>query len=108
MLGAFAIPANVHNTLAVQVVESLTAAVPLTDAGTEEGLLAYVVRGEAPIPCLGFSVGTAIAITVITVILGQFAIAILLRTLRWRRIAMAAGRVGSGSDLRRSHTRFRR
>jgi uncharacterized membrane protein YbhN (UPF0104 family) len=88
LLLAFGVPASLHNALLVQVTQSLATLLPLTPAGigTEQALLAYVLRGEAPTSALlSFSVGMRIVVGIANVALGFAAIALILRTLRWRR-----------------------
>jgi uncharacterized membrane protein YbhN (UPF0104 family) len=87
-LAAFGLVANLHNALLVQVTQSLSTILPLTPAGigTEQALLLYVFRGDAPISAvLSFSVGMKIVLIVANVIVGFTAVALMLRTLRWRR-----------------------
>jgi uncharacterized membrane protein YbhN (UPF0104 family) len=84
---AFGIPATVVNAMLAQVSSSLSTILPLTPAGigTEQALLAYVLRGEAPTSALlSFSVGMRIVTGVANVAIGFAAIAVILRTLRWR------------------------
>jgi uncharacterized membrane protein YbhN (UPF0104 family) len=86
-LRAFGIAANVENALLVQVTQSLASILPLTPSGigTEQALLAYVLRGEAPTTALlSFSVGMRLVLIVVNVAIGFAAIALMLRTLRWR------------------------
>lgn len=87
-LRAFHVPATVYNSFLVQVVASLSTVLPLTPggAGTQQGLLVYVFRGQvASSALLSFSVGMTIALAVAGVALGFAAILVMLRTLRWRR-----------------------
>jgi uncharacterized membrane protein YbhN (UPF0104 family) len=72
--------------LLVQVVLSLSTIVPFTPggAGTQQALLVYVLRRERGL-VLSFSVGMNIATVVVNVVLGFTVIALMLRTLRWRR-----------------------
>jgi uncharacterized membrane protein YbhN (UPF0104 family) len=84
---AFGIPATVVNAMLAQVSSSLSTILPLTPAGigTEQALLAYVLQGEAPTSALlSFSVGMRIVTGAANVALGFAAIALILRTLRWR------------------------
>jgi uncharacterized membrane protein YbhN (UPF0104 family) len=88
-LVAFGVAANVHNALLVQVTQSLATILPLTPAGigTEQALLVYVFRGTAPLSAvLSFSVGMKLVLIVANVAIGFAAIALMLRTLRWRRM----------------------
>jgi uncharacterized membrane protein YbhN (UPF0104 family) len=94
LLRAFGLPANVHNALLVQVTQSLSTVFPLTPAGigTEQGLIAYVFSGRAPIASvISFSVGMKIALMTVNLVLGFSAIALMLGTFRWRK-AIAADR----------------
>lgn len=93
-LVAFGLVADVHNALLVQVTQSLSTILPLTPAGigTEQALLVYVFRGTAPLSAvLSFSVGMKLVLIVANVILGFAAIALMLRTLRWRRMVETDG-----------------
>ncbi len=92
-LHAFGITASLENALLAQVSQSLAAIVPLTPSGigTEQALLAYVLRGEAPTrTILSFSVGMELVLIVVNVLLGLLAIALMARTVRWRRLVSAA------------------
>ncbi len=94
-LKAFDIPATVHNALLVQVVDSLSTLIPLTPggAGTKQGLIVYVLLGEAsPTALLSFSVGMNIAVVAFNVVLGAIALAAMTGTLRWRGLAARAER----------------
>ena len=85
---AFEIPATARNALLVQVTQSLATIVPFSPGGigTEQALVVYVLRGDASAAALlSFSVGMKIAIIAVNAILGFGAMAIMLKTLRWRR-----------------------
>ncbi|MGH2932179.1 MAG: lysylphosphatidylglycerol synthase transmembrane domain-containing protein [Gaiellaceae bacterium] len=88
-LKAFDIPATLHNTALVLVVQSLSTLLPISPggAGTQQGLTAYVLRGKAgsTTALLSFSVGMNIATIVTNVVIGALAVLLTLRTLRWRR-----------------------
>jgi uncharacterized membrane protein YbhN (UPF0104 family) len=87
-LRAFHVHADVHNALRVQVTESLSTIVPLTPAGigTAQALVVYVLSGQASrSTLLSFSVGMKTILSAVNVALGLAAIAVMLRTLRWRR-----------------------
>lgn len=87
-LRGFGLAADLHNALLVQVTQSLASLLPLTPAGlgTEQALLVYVLRGAAsPGDVLSFSVGMRAILTAVNVVVGFAAIALMLRTLRWRR-----------------------
>jgi uncharacterized membrane protein YbhN (UPF0104 family) len=89
LLRAFGVPTGFHNALLVQVSASLSTILPLTPAGigTEQALLVYVLRGEAPATTLvSFSVGMKLVVIAANVALGLAAIALMLRTVRIRRV----------------------
>ncbi len=86
---AFGIPADLHNALAVQVTQNLSTVLPLTPAGigTEQALAVYVLAGEASRSALlSFSVGMKVSVIAVNVALGFTAVALMLGTLRWRRV----------------------
>jgi uncharacterized membrane protein YbhN (UPF0104 family) len=88
LLRGFGLVASVHNVLLVQVTQSLSTVLPLTPAGigTEQGLLVYVFSGKAAATrVLSFSVGMKLTLTTVNLVVGFAAIALMLRTLRWRR-----------------------
>jgi uncharacterized membrane protein YbhN (UPF0104 family) len=92
-LVAFRLDAGVHEALLVQVAESLSTVVPLTPAGvgTEQALLVYVFAGEQPgHALLSFSVGMKLILIACNVALAGVALALLLRTVRWRPTLAAA------------------
>ena len=92
LLRAFGLPANVHNVLLVQVTQSLSTVFPLTPAGigTEQGLIAYVFSGRAPVASvISFSVGMKIALMTVNLAIGFSAIALMLGTFRWRKVIAA-------------------
>ncbi len=89
-LRAFGLPGTVHNVLLSQVVQSVSTLLPFTPggAGTEQGLLVYVFHGKlSAAALLSFSVGQKITLTVVNVLVGLGAILVMVRTLRWRRLA---------------------
>jgi len=91
-LKAFGIPASGHNALLVQVVQSLSTVFPFTPAGagTEQALILYVLNGVAPRgDLLAFAVGMKLTVILVNVVVGFGAIAIMLKTLRWRQAAEA-------------------
>jgi len=93
MLRAFHIPATVHNALIVQIAQSLSTLLPIAPggAGTEQGLLLYLFSGKAArTALLSFSVGMHIAIVLVNLTLGIFAIVITTRTLSLRKLRKAA------------------
>lgn len=84
-LRAFHVRATVHNALLSQTVDSLATLLPFSPggAGTKQGLLVYVLRGEASSSgLLAFSVGVHVAVTIFNVALAAVAIFVMLRTLR--------------------------
>jgi len=93
-LRAFHIDAGVQTTVAVLVVQSLSTVLPFTPggAGTQQAVLVYALHGTAPASAvLSFSVGMQIATVAVNVALGFGAIAVMLRTLHWRRHVEASG-----------------
>ena len=92
-LRAFHVDATLHNALLVQVVDSLSTLIPFTPggAGTKQGLIVVTLSGEASrTALLSFSVGMNIALVAFNVVLGFAAIAVMARTLDWRRLARTA------------------
>lgn len=89
MLRAFGLPAGAYNAFLVQASLSLSTVLPLTPAGigTQQGLILYVLSGKASRSAvLSFSVGMNLTLMVANLVLGFGAIALMLRTLRWRRV----------------------
>jgi uncharacterized membrane protein YbhN (UPF0104 family) len=73
----------------VQVTQSLSTIVPLTPAGigTDQALIVYVLSGHASRSALlSLSVGMKAITSVLNVVLGGTSIAVMLRTLHWRRV----------------------
>jgi glycosyltransferase 2 family protein len=88
-LRAFGLAPDLRDAFVVQVVQSLATLLPFTPGGigTEQGLLVYAFRGEAPATAVvSFSVGMHLAIVAANVALGFAALALMLRTVRWRRV----------------------
>jgi uncharacterized membrane protein YbhN (UPF0104 family) len=88
LLRGFGLVASARNVLLVQVTQSLSTVLPLTPAGigTEQGLLVYVFSGKAAATkVLSFSVGMKVSLMTVNLVVGFAAIAVMLRTLRWRR-----------------------
>ncbi|MEI8105564.1 MAG: lysylphosphatidylglycerol synthase transmembrane domain-containing protein [Actinomycetes bacterium] len=85
---AFDVHASVHNALLVQVVESLATLFPATPggAGTKQGLIVYIFRGQALSDSLllAFSVGMNIANVLFGLVLGSIALFAMARTFSWR------------------------
>jgi len=91
-LRAFGIPATLHNTLLVQVSQSLATIFPFSPAGigTEQALLVYAFRHvTSKSVALSFSVGMRVTLIVVNVIVGFSAILLMTGTLRIRRTAEA-------------------
>jgi len=93
-LKAFHVPATIHNALLVQVVDSLSTLFPATPggAGTKQGLTEFLFRGRG-VPhtlLLAFSVGMNIAIVAANLVLGLASIALMARTLSFKRLRVAS------------------
>ena len=91
-LEAFHIPASVEATVTVLVVQGLSTLLPFTPggAGTQQAVLVFAFSGTAAASTvLGFSVGMQLVTIAVNVALGFGAIALMLRTLRWRDHVMA-------------------
>ena len=91
-LQAFHLPATARNAVLVLAVQSLSTVLPFTPGGigTQQGFLVYVFR-DSPIAktaLLSFSVGMHVAVTAVNALFGFVAIALMLRTLRWKRQVM--------------------
>ena len=100
-LRAFHVTATVHNALLAQTVDSLATLLPFSPggAGTKQGLLVYVLRGQASSSeLLAFSVGTNIAIVVFNVAVAAIAVFLMLRTLRLGEIIGRAKAARSESE----------
>jgi uncharacterized membrane protein YbhN (UPF0104 family) len=100
-LQAFGLPTGTQDVALVQTTMSLATALPFTPGGvgTEQALLLYVFRGEAPSSdLLSFSIGVKIVLTVVNVVIGFLAIALMLRTFDWR------GHVDRDAEARRQAT----
>ena len=86
----------IHNALLAQVVDSLATLFPATPggAGTKQGLIVYLFRGQAISKALllAFSVGMNIAITIINLVLGFLAIGLMARTLSFKNLRQRARR----------------
>jgi glycosyltransferase 2 family protein len=88
LLDAFDIPQSIENVLLVQVSASVATLLPLTPAGigTEQAFLLYVFRGTVPSSqLLAFSVGLKLMTVGTNVVAGFTAIAVTLRTVRFRK-----------------------
>lgn len=88
LLDAFDIPQSLRAAALTQVSQSSATLLPLTPGGigTEQAFLVYVLQGAAPATVLlAFSVGARLTITATNVVAGFTALALTLRTLRYRR-----------------------
>ena len=88
LLAAFHIPQTLENAGLVQVSSSVATLLPITPAGvgTEQAFLLYVLNGVASAAVLlAFSVGAKLTLTVTNVVAGFTAIALTLRTVRYKR-----------------------
>jgi uncharacterized membrane protein YbhN (UPF0104 family) len=84
---AFGLPATPYNAFAYLVAGSLSTALPLTPGGigTEQALLVFLFSDVGPASTiLAFSVGVKLVIITVNVTSGLAAVAIMLRTVRWR------------------------
>lgn len=92
-LRAFHVNATLHNALLAQAVESLATLFPATPggAGTKQGLIVYLFRGEAISKSLllAFSVGMNLALVVTNLVCGLIAIVLMARTLSFKRLRAA-------------------
>ena len=88
LLAAFHIPQTLEHAGLVQVSTSVATLLPITPAGvgTEQAFLLYVLSGVAPAAVLlAFSVGAKLTLTVTNVVAGFTAIALILRTVRYKK-----------------------
>jgi uncharacterized membrane protein YbhN (UPF0104 family) len=89
-LEAFGVHASIHNALLAQVVDSLATLFPATPggAGTKQGLIVFLFRGQAISKALllAFSVGMNIAITVTNLVLGLISIGLMAKTLSFKNL----------------------
>jgi uncharacterized membrane protein YbhN (UPF0104 family) len=88
LLAAFHIPQTLQNAGLVQVSTSVATLLPITPAGvgTEQAFLLYALSGVAPAAVLlAFSVGAKLTLTITNVVAGFTAIALTLRTVRFKR-----------------------
>jgi uncharacterized membrane protein YbhN (UPF0104 family) len=91
-LQAFHIGGTFETIVAVLVVQGLATMLPFTPggAGTQQALLVFALAGEAARSAvLAFSVGMQIVTVAANVALGFAAIAVMMRTLRWRSRVLA-------------------
>jgi glycosyltransferase 2 family protein len=89
-LEAFRVHASIHNALLALVVDSLSTLFPATPggAGTKQGLIVFLFRGEAVSSSLllAFSVGMNIAVVIFNLVVGGIAMFLMARTVSWRRL----------------------
>jgi glycosyltransferase 2 family protein len=88
LLAAFHIPQTLRNVGLVQTSTSVATLFPITPAGvgTEQAFLLYVLSGVASAAVLlAFSVGAKLTLTITNVVAGFTAIALTLRTVRFRK-----------------------
>jgi len=89
-LRAFHVHASIHNALLALVVDSLSTLFPATPggAGTKQGLIVFLFRGQAISRSLllAFSVGMNIALVVFNLVVGGLAMFLMARTISWRRL----------------------
>jgi uncharacterized protein (TIRG00374 family) len=89
-LEAFGVHASIHNALLAQVVDSLATLFPATPggAGTKQGLIVFLFRGQAISKALllAFSVGMNIAITLTNLVLGLISIGLMAKTLSFKNL----------------------
>lgn len=93
-LEAFGVHATIHNALLAQVVDSLATLFPATPggAGTKQGLIVFLFRGQAVSTTLllAFSVGMNIALTIANLLLGLAAIGLMAKTFSFKRLRQSA------------------
>ena len=88
LLGAFHIPQTLEHAGLVQVSTSVATLLPITPGGvgTEQAFLLYVLSGVASAAVLlAFSVGAKLTLTLTNVVAGFTAIALTLRTVRYKK-----------------------
>jgi uncharacterized protein (TIRG00374 family) len=86
-LRAFHVDATVETTAAVLIVQGLSTLLPFTPGGlgTQQAVLLFALSGAAArSTILAFSVGMQLVTVVVNVVLGFAAMAVMMRTLRWR------------------------
>ena len=90
-LHAFHVHATLYNAFVVQVVLSLSTVLPFTPggAGTQQGLLAYVFRGQRGL-IVSFSVGMNIATVAVNLLLAVTSVWLMLGTLNLRAALRSA------------------
>jgi uncharacterized membrane protein YbhN (UPF0104 family) len=92
-LEAFRVHATIHNALLALVVDSLATLFPATPggAGTKQGLIVLLFRGEAYSKSLllAFSVGMNIALVIFNLAAGCVALFMMAKTVSWKRLKTA-------------------
>ena len=86
-LRAFHVDATFETTAAVLVVQGLSTMLPFTPGGlgTQQAVLLFALSGAAArSTILAFSVGMQLVTIIVNVVIGFAAIAVMMRTLRWR------------------------
>jgi glycosyltransferase 2 family protein len=99
LLAAFHIPQTLRNVGLVQTSTSVATLFPITPAGvgTEQAFLLYVLSGVASAAVLlAFSVGAKLTLTITNVVAGFTAIALTLRTVRFRKALEIPEEVAEG------------
>ncbi|HEY6960570.1 MAG TPA: lysylphosphatidylglycerol synthase transmembrane domain-containing protein [Gaiellaceae bacterium] len=93
-LKAFHVHATIHNALLAQVVDSMSTLFPATPggAGTKQGLIVVLFAHESisKTLLLAFSVGMNIALTIENLVLGAIAMALMARTLSFKKLRSRA------------------
>jgi uncharacterized protein (TIRG00374 family) len=93
LLAAFHIPQTLENAALVQVSTSVATLLPITPGGvgTEQAFLLYALSGVASAAVLlAFSVGAKLTLTLTNVVAGFTAIALTLRTVRYKKALQPA------------------
>lgn len=91
-LDAFGIGGSVGNVMLVMSVQAISTIVPFTPggAGAQQALLVATLHGPSRTAVLSFSVGTQIAMSAWSVVLGFVAILLVFRTTDWRGLIRQA------------------
>ncbi|MGZ4398998.1 MAG: lysylphosphatidylglycerol synthase transmembrane domain-containing protein [Gaiellaceae bacterium] len=98
-LGAFGLPATLRNVLLAQTAASLATLFPVSPAGmgTDQALLVYVYHGVASsASILSYSVGIKLMTITANATLGFTAIALMMRTVRFREVVRSERAAVSG------------
>jgi uncharacterized membrane protein YbhN (UPF0104 family) len=100
-LRAFHVDATVETTVAVLVVQGLSTMLPFTPggAGTQQAVLVFALGGAAVrSTILAFSFGQQLVVTIVNAALGFGAIAVMMRTLRFRGRLRGVERAVKGEE----------